>query len=180
MITDQKQTGVPNRDAFSTQGINKRTQLIKPVQVNNTGLTANQAGSTPRFNPVKPAYSSTTANSSSGPVAYTNSVSAMPNRPEQEPAAQMTPVEAPASVASPSNDVAVEPGYAMSNAPEQDVTGSIPQTADANSFFGETPEVAPTPVSQIENARAAIRGMSNKEIVTLLNEIASGNLRGME
>ena len=64
MITDQKQTGVPNRGAFSTP-TRQRTQLVKPNQVNNIGRSANidsrggPAGTfrnaAPQFNPLRPA-----------------------------------------------------------------------------------------------------------------------------
>lgn len=67
MITDQKQTGVPNRGAFSTP-TRQRAQFVKPNQVNNIGRSGADQGrhgpagtmqnTLPQMNPLRPANQS--------------------------------------------------------------------------------------------------------------------------
>ena len=95
MITDQKQTGVPNRGAFSTP-TRQRTQLVKPNQVNNIGRSANidsrggPAGTfrnaAPQFNPLRPA----------------NAAAQVVQRPQVQRQTPAQPVSAQAPAAEPS------------------------------------------------------------------------------
>lgn len=164
MITDQKQTGVPNRGAFSTP-TRQRTQLVKPNQVNNIGRSANidsrggPAGTfrnaAPQFNPLRPA----------------NAAAQVVQRPQVQ--RQTAPSPSPVQAAPVQRQTPAEPVSAQAPAAET----SLPLT-QANTLA--TPNVPVSPISYEADARSAISKMSRAEISSLLDAIATGTLRGID
>ena len=164
MITDQKQTGVPNRGAFSTP-TRQRTQLVKPNQVNNIGRSANidsrggPAGTfrnaAPQFNPLRPA----------------NAAAQVVQRPQVQ--RQTAPSPSPVQAAPVQRQTPVEPVSAQAPAAEP----SLPLT-QANTLA--TPQVPVSTRSYDADARSAISKMSRAEISSLLDAIATGTLRGID
>lgn len=167
MITDQKQTGVPNRGAFSTP-TRQRTQLVKPNQVNNIGRSANidsrggPAGTfrnaAPQFNPLRPA----------------NAAAQVAQRPQVQ--RQTAPSPSPVQAAPVQRQTPAEPVSAQAPAAEPSLP-SLPLT-QANTLA--TPQVPVSPISYEADARSAISKMSRAEISSLLDAIATGTLRGID
>lgn len=167
MITDQKQTGVPNRGAFSTP-TRQRTQLVKPNQVNNIGRSANidsrggPAGTfrnaAPQFNPLRPA----------------NAAAQVVQRPQVQ--RQTAPSPSPVQAAPVQRQTPAEPVSAQAPAAEPSLP-SLPLT-QANTLA--TPQVPVSPISYEADARSAISKMSRAEISSLLDAIATGTLRGID
>lgn len=164
MITDQKQTGVPNRGAFSTP-TRQRTQLVKPNQVNNIGRSANidsrggPAGTfrnaAPQFNPLRPA----------------NAAAQVVQRPQvqRQTAPSPSPVqEAPVQRQTPAQPVSVQ-------APAAEPSLPLTQTNTP-----ATPQVPVSTRSYDADARSAISKMSRAEISSLLDAIATGTIRGID
>ena len=164
MITDQKQTGVPNRGAFSTP-TRQRTQLVKPNQVNNIGRSANidsrggPAGTfrnaAPQFNPLRPA----------------NAAAQVAQRPQvqRQTAPSPSPVqEAPVQRQTPAQSVSAQ-------APAAEPSLPLTQTNTP-----ATPQVPVSTRSYDADARSAISKMSRAEISSLLDAIATGTLRGID
>lgn len=164
MITDQKQTGVPNRGAFSTP-TRQRTQLVKPNQVNNIGRSANidsrggPAGTfrnaAPQFNPLRPA----------------NAAAQVAQRPQVQ--RQTAPSPSPVQAAPVQRQTPVEPVSAQAPAAEP----SFPLT---QTNTPATPQVPVSTRSYDADARSAISKMSRAEISSLLDAIATGTLRGID
>ena len=164
MITDQKQTGVPNRGAFSTP-TRQRTQLVKPNQVNNIGRSANidsrggPAGTfrnaAPQFNPLRPA----------------NAAAQVVQRPQVQ--RQTAPSTSPVQAAPVQRQTPAEPVSAQAPAAEP----SLPLTQTSTPA---TPNVLVSPISYEADARSAISKMSRAEISSLLDAIATGTLRGID
>lgn len=164
MITDQKQTGVPNRGAFSTP-TRQRTQLVKPNQVNNIGRSANidsrggPAGTfrnaAPQFNPLRPA----------------NAAAQVVQRPQVQ--RQTAPSPSTVQAASVQRQTPAEPVSAQAPAAEP----SLPLTQTSTPA---TPQVPVSPRSYEADARSAISKMSRAEIGSLLDAIATGTLRGID
>ena len=167
MITDQKQTGVPNRGAFSTP-TRQRTQLVKPNQVNNIGRSANidsrggPAGTfrnaAPQFNPLRPA----------------NAAAQVVQRPQVQ--RQTAPSPSPVQEAPVQRHTPAQPVSAQAPAAEPSLP-SLPLT-QANTLA--TPNVLVSPISYEADARSAISKMSRAEISSLLDAIATGTLRGID
>lgn len=164
MITDQKQTGVPNRGAFSTP-TRQRTQLVKPNQVNNIGRSANidsrggPAGTfrnaAPQFNPLRPA----------------NAAAQVVQRPQVQ--RQTAPSPSPVQAAPVQRQTPAEPVSAQAPAAEP----SLPLT---QTNTPATPQVPVSTRSYEADARSAISKMSRAEISSLLDAIATGTLRGID
>ena len=164
MITDQKQTGVPNRGAFSTP-TRQRTQLVKPNQVNNIGRSANidsrggPAGTfrnaAPQFNPLRPA----------------NAAAQVAQRPQVQ--RQTAPSPSPVQAAPVQRQTPAEPVSEQAPAAEP----SLPLT-QTNTL--DTPNVLVSPISYEADARSVISKMSRAEISSLLDAIATGTLRGID
>lgn len=164
MITDQKQTGVPNRGAFSTP-TRQRTQLVKPNQVNNIGRSANidsrggPAGTfrnaAPQFNPLRPA----------------NAAAQVAQRPQVQ--RQTAPSPSPVQEAPVQRQTPAQPVSAQAPAAEP----SLPLT---QTNTPATPQVPVSPISYEADARSAISKMSRAEISSLLDAIATGTLRGID
>ena len=179
MITDQKQTGVPNRGAFSTP-TRQRTQLVKPNQVNNIGRSANidsrggPAGTfrnaAPQFNPLRPA----------------NAAAQVVQRPQVQrqtahtaPTAPTAPSPSPVQAAPVQRQTPAEPVSAQAPAAEP----SLPLTQANTPATPQVPVSTQVPVSPISyeaDARSAISKMSRAEISSLLDAIATGTLRGID
>ena len=164
MITDQKQTGVPNRGAFSTP-TRQRTQLVKPNQVNNIGRSANidsrggPAGTfrnaAPQFNPLRPA----------------NAAAQVVQRPQVQ--RQTAPSPSPVQEAPVQRQTPAQPVSAQAPAAEP----SLPLT---QTNTPATPQVPVSTRSYDADARSAISKMSRAEISSLLDAIATGTLRGTD
>ncbi len=164
MITDQKQTGVPNRGAFSTP-TRQRTQLVKPNQVNNIGRSANidsrggPAGTfrnaAPQFNPLRPA----------------NAAAQVVQRPQVQ--RQTAPSPSPVQAAPVQRQTPAQPVSAQAPAAEP----SLPLT---QTDTPATPQVPVSTRSYDADARSAISKMSRAEISSLLDAIATGTLRGID
>lgn len=164
MITDQKQTGVPNRGAFSTP-TRQRTQLVKPNQVNNIGRSANidsrggPAGTfrnaAPQFNPLRPA----------------NAAAQVVQRPQVQ--RQTAPSPSPVQEAPVQRQTPAQPVSAQAPAAEP----SLPLT---QTNTPATPQVPVSTISYEADARSAISKMSRAEISSLLDAIATGTLRGID
>ena len=164
MITDQKQTGVPNRGAFSTP-TRQRTQLVKPNQVNNIGRSANidsrggPAGTfrnaAPQFNPLRPA----------------NAAAQVAQRPQVQ--RQTAPSPSPVQEAPVQRQTPAQPVSAQAPAAEP----SLPLT---QTDTPATPQVPVSTRSYEADARSAISKMSRAEISSLLDAIATGTLRGID
>ena len=164
MITDQKQTGVPNRGAFSTP-TRQRTQLVKPNQVNNIGRSANidsrggPAGTfrnaAPQFNPLRPA----------------NAAAQVVQRPQVQ--RQTAPSPSPVQEAPVQRQTPAQPVSAQAPAAEP----SLPLT---QTNTPATPQVPVSPISYEADARSAISKMSRAEISSLLDAIATGTLKGID
>lgn len=164
MITDQKQTGVPNRGAFSTP-TRQRTQLVKPNQVNNIGRSANidsrggPAGTfrnaAPQFNPLRPA----------------NAAAQVVQRPQVQ--RQTAPSPSPVQAAPVQRQTPAEPVSVQAPAAEP----SLPLT---QTNTPATPQVPVSTRSYDADARSAISKMSRAEISSLLDAIATGTLRGID
>ena len=164
MITDQKQTGVPNRGAFSTP-TRQRTQLVKPNQVNNIGRSANidsrggPAGTfrnaAPQFNPLRPA----------------NAAAQVAQRPQVQ--RQTAPSPSPVQEAPVQRQTPAQPVSAQAPAAEP----SLPLT---QTNTPATPQVPVSTRSYDADARSAISKMSRAEISSLLDAIATGMLRGTD
>lgn len=164
MITDQKQTGVPNRGAFSTP-TRQRTQLVKPNQVNNIGRSANidsrggPAGTfrnaAPQFNPLRPA----------------NAAAQVAQRPQVQ--RQTAPSPSPVQAAPVQRQTPAQPVSAQAPAVEP----SLPLT---QTNTPATPQVPVSTRSYDADARSAISKMSRAEISSLLDAIATGTLRGID
>lgn len=162
MITDQKQTGVPDRGAFSTP-TRQRAQFVKPNQVTNIGRSGTDQGrhgpagtmqnTLPRMNPLRP------ANQSSGTT---------------RPAMQQTTVKAApsfqASSSSPAPTLSSAPQMMQSPAP----VGALPETPPSR-----LTQVTP-PMQQTPDALSSFRSMSREEINSLLDAIATGTLKGTD
>lgn len=164
MITDQKQTGVPNQGAFSTP-TRQRTQLVKPNQVNNIGRSANidsrggPAGTfrnaAPQFNPLRPA----------------NAAAQVAQRPQVQ--RQTAPSPSSVQAAHVQRQTPVQPVSAQAPAAEP----SLPLT---QTNTPATPQVQVSTRSYDADARSAISKMSRAEISSLLDAIATGTLRGID
>lgn len=157
MITDMKQTGIPSKDAFSTQGIRPRTQLVKPTQVNNlgrAGMQSTQASQPSPLTPVSPAQQRT---------------SQTPVPPTTLGAGGFNPVmPAMTSPAPSSADELISPTMPgpLSNGSD---TGVAPRSSIA-------PNTS-TASNHGQIARDAIAQMSDQDLVTLLREIADGTIK---
>ena len=177
MITDQKQTGVPNRGAFSTP-TRQRTQLVKPNQVNNIGRSANidsrggPAGTfrnaAPQFNPLRPANAA--AQVVQRPQVQRQTAPS-PSPVQAAPVQRQTPVE-PVSAQAP----AAEPSFPLT----QTNTPATPQVPLTQTNTPATPQVPVSTRSYDADARSAISKMSRAEISSLLDAIATGTLRGID
>ena len=164
MITDQKQTGVPNRGAFSTP-TRQRTQLVKPNQVNNIGRSANidsrggPAGTfrnaAPQFNPLRPA----------------NAAAQVVQRPQVQ--RQTAPSPSPVQATPVQRQTPAQPVSAQAPAAEPSLTLTQTNTP-------ATPQVPVSTRSYDADARSAISKMSRAEISSLLDAIATGTLRGID
>lgn len=164
MITDHKQTGVPNRGAFSTP-TRQRTQLVKPNQVNNIGRSANidsrggPAGTfrnaAPQFNPLRPA----------------NAAAQVAQHPQVQ--RQTAPSPSPVQAAPVQRQTPAQPVSAQAPAAEP----SLPLT---QTNTPATPQVPVSTRSYDADARSAISKMSRAEISSLLDAIATGTLRGID
>ena len=177
MITDQKQTGVPNRGAFSTP-TRQRTQLVKPNQVNNIGRSANidsrggPAGTfrnaAPQFNPLRPA----------------NAAAQVAQRPQvqRQTAPSPSPVQAaPVQRQTPAQSVSAQAPAAEPSLPlTQTNTLDTPNVLVSPANTLATPNVLVSPISYEADARSAISKMSRAEISSLLDAIATGTLRGID
>lgn len=167
MITDQKQTGVPNRGAFSTP-TRQRTQLVKPNQVNNIGRSANidsrggPAGTfrnaAPQFNPLRPA----------------NAAAQVAQRPQVQ--RQTAPSPSPVQEAPVQRQTPAQPVSAQAPAAEP----SLPSLPLTQTNTPATPQVPVSTRSYDADARSAISKMSRAEISSLLDAIATGTLRGID
>lgn len=164
MITDQKQTGVPNRGAFSTP-TRQRTQLVKPNQVNNIGRSANidsrggPAGTfrnaAPQFNPLRPA----------------NAAAQVVQRPQVQ--RQTAPSPSPVQAAPVQRQTPAQP--VSEQAPAAELSLPLIQTNTP-----ATPQVPVSTRSYDADARSAISKMSRAEISSLLDAIATGTLSGID
>ena len=174
MITDQKQTGVPNRGAFSTP-TRQRTQLVKPNQVNNIGRSANidsrggPAGTfrnaAPQFNPLRPA----------------NAAAQVAQRPQvqRQTAPSPSPVQAaPVQRQTPAQPVSAQAPAA--EAPAAEAPAAEPSLPLTQTNTPATPQVPVSTRSYDADARSAISKMSRAEISSLLDAIATGTLRGID
>ena len=186
MITDQKQTGVPNRGAFSTP-TRQRTQLVKPHQVPNIGRSVNidsrggPAGTfrnaAPQFNPLRPANAAAQVvqrpqvqrQTAPSPSPVQRQTAPSPSPVQAAPVQRPTPVQ-PAPV---QRQTPAEPVSAQAPAAEP----SLPLT---QTNTPATPQVPVSTISYEADARSAISKMSRAEISSLLDAIATGTLRGID
>lgn len=179
MITDKKTTGIPNRGAFSMSqggapdGTRGRLQLIKPNQVNNVG----------RSGPNKINTTALGGTSTLGPSAAAPAVSRAPMSNPVRPRTQMV-TPSPTAPAAPS-PIPSAPSYANGVITSTPTTPAAPTRAaglDGGSVEPEVPSApitAPAPPTEMEQARSAIRGLTPTQIGELLDELASGSLRGI-
>ena len=162
-------------------GVSKRTQYVKPNQAANLGRSgaarpsqAAQRAASPAglYNPVRPRSVSAPAN---------NAVRA------QSATAQAAPLDA-SSLAVPSAASAVGAATGAVSGPlgsaqtapvlsETPVGGSTLPGAYAPT---EASQSVSSPTSGLDRARGAIRGLTSADISSLLDELASGTLRGTD
>ena len=164
MITDQKQTGVPNRGAFSTP-TRQRTQLVKPNQVNNIGRSANidsRGGPAGTFRNAAPQFN---------PLRAANAAAQVAQRPQVQ--RQTAPSPSPVQEAPVQRQTPAQPVSAQAPAAEP----SLPLT---QTNTPATPQVPVSTRSYDADARSAISKMSRAEISSLLDAIATGTLRGID
>lgn len=174
MISDQRQTGVPNAKSFT--GSSGRTQLVKPNQVTNVGrsLPQNQnlapalantqqtqaQQATPTFNPVYPqAQQAQTQAAQSTPVVVQNDLLAQAKADMQQ--AQTT---------------AVRPQTQSMN----DYLKAQAQNPNGAQLAAQVTQEAEQLVQDKDIARQAIRKMKSTDIIELLDELANGTLTGAD
>lgn len=150
MITDQRQTGVPTSTPFKIQGINQRTQLVKPNQVNNIGRAMPQNQNLAGKAPVPQSNPSFKIRQATNPVASTPMVS-----------------EAPTTMAGATLEPSLNPTQETPVVSANETVAPVAQQA-----------TAPVTESDIDIARSAIQRMSDTDILTILNELGTGTLKG--
>lgn len=185
MITDQRQTGVPNGNAFSSPA-RTRTQLVKPNQVTNIGrsLPQNQ-----NLAPQAGAMGMTAQQAQSiQPVQQTQQTQqAQTVTPQYNPIFQAQPQATAQPIAStPLETVTAEDiaaarpsaqsmeDYLISQARNPQST-ALPSSATSNTSGGQQLTIADKDV-----AREAIRKMKSTDIIELLDELARGTLTGID
>lgn len=185
MITDKKTTaGVPSGNAFSMPGVSKRTQFVKPNQAANLGRSAAarpsqtpQRAATPAglYNPVQPRRAAQTSdNATSTQPAAVRAVSS--NLPSLAvPSAASQGGAAAGTVSDPLR--ASRTASARSEMPRG---GSTLLNAHAPTEASVASQAVSAPASGLEQARSTIRGLSSTDISSLLDELASGTLRGTD
>lgn len=149
MITDQKQTGVPNGTPFSSslspQFTRQRVQTVKPQQVVNSGRTAPAAPATASI-PQRPAYNPVYPGVAVPPTQQVAAATAVPTTPIQP---------------------TIPTATASAQAPlPQPVAASIP-----------TPTAQAAP-SSLDEVRRLIAGMDDEDIVQMLTDLSTGALKG--
>ena len=174
MITDQRQTGVPNRVTFTNSGTRGRTQFVKPNQVTNIGRSLPQ-----NQNLAAALGSNAQATPTSAPTAQTAQATPTYNPvfPQQTQVAQSTPVAtASTQVQAPVQTTTTRPQtQSMSEylkAQAQNPSGAQLATATANE--------AEQLIQDKDVARQAIRKMKSTDIIELLDELANGTLTGAD
>ena len=208
MITDMKQTGVPNRTPFSAAQGNAdsrtRVQTVKPVQTGNAGLSrpvmsnqdraaANATGSgaaQPSFNPIQPAPPSmipqSLQNYQASPVSST-----YPNGASDYSARMRDVLRASSAKNGPTPVQHIPTGnwwdqYAQSYSP---AVGDAQQTEPDSSMFGPwvtdnaaLPSEGTAPNQNYDPdmvVRNALRNMKNSDIMRLLVDISNGKIKGL-
>lgn len=183
MLTDMKQTGVPNRTPFTmAQGGagdsgRARIQTVKPVQTGNIGLT-------------RPVMSNQDAAAAKrGDASAQSSGAAQMQQPVQAiqpaaPAASTAPVQSPIQPAPQSMTPGSLRGYSAEPVnPDYNwlrmssvKNGSTPQQVD----FSPSAPSAPSYGGENNSAivRNALANMKNSEIMQLLVDISNGRIRG--
>lgn len=172
MISDQRQTGVPNAKSFT--GSSGRTQLVKPNQVTNVGRSLPQNQNlapalantqqtqvqqvTPTFNPVYPQAQTQTAQST--PVVVQNDLLA----------------QAKADMAQQGQTTAVRPQTQSMN----DYLKAQAQNPNGAQLAAQVTQEAEQLVQDKDIARQAIRKMKSTDIIELLDELANGTLTGAD
>lgn len=168
MISDQRQTGVPNAKSFT--GSSGRTQLVKPNQVTNVGrsLPQNQnlapalantqqtqvQQATPTFNPVYPQAQTQTAQ-------YDLLAQAKADMAQQGQTTATT---------------AVRPQTQSMN----DYLKAQAQNPNGAQLAAQVTQEAEQLVQDKDIARQAIRKMKSTDIIELLDELANGTLTGAD
>ena len=180
MITDQRQTGVPNRATFANSGTRGRTQFVKPNQVTNIGRSLPQ-----NQNLAAALGSNAQATPTSAPTAQTAQATPTYNPvfPQQTQVAQSMPVAtASTQVQAPVQTTTTRPqtqsmseylkAQAQAQAQAQNPSGAQLTTATANE--------AEQLIQDKDVARQAIRKMKSTDIIELLDELANGTLTGAD
>ena len=169
MISDQRQTGVPNAKSFT--GLSGRTQLVKPNQVTNVGRSLPQNQNlAPALNsgiqPVQPR-----AQAQAQTQTQTATPTYNPVFPQQQPdllAQAKAETGAQPAVTRPQTQSMNE--YLKAQA--QDTNGAQ-LAADITSEAEQL-------IADKEVARQAIRKMKSTDIIELLDELANGTLVGAD
>jgi hypothetical protein len=166
MISDQRQTGVPNAKSFT--GSSGRTQLVKPNQVTNVGRSLPQNQNlapalantqqtqvqqvTPTFNPVYPQAQTQTAQ-------YDLLAQAKADMAQQQ-----------------GQTTAVRPQTQSMN----DYLKAQAQNPNGAQLAAQVTQEAEQLVQDKDIARQAIRKMKSTDIIELLDELANGTLTGAD
>lgn len=174
MITDQRQTGVPNRASFANSGTRGRTQFVKPNQVTNIGRSLPQ-------NQNLAAALGSNANATSVAAQTQTAPTYNPVFPQQTQAAPQSDMLAQAKA---------EMGAQPATRPQtqtQSMNEYLKAQAQSPSTSANGAQLAADITSEAEQliqdkevARQAIRKMKSTDIIELLDELANGTLTGAD
>lgn len=157
-ITDQIQSGVPNGSAFTRN----RMQLAKPVQAMNAGSTAPSA---PSISPIAPKPDASPISPQFNPVMPSPRIDQARIDSNNRRNALGAENIGPSSLAGPNASTSY--GYPTN------ITDNQGETVYTNPMLQS--QASP---SVYDEVRAQIGRMSDDDILNLLNELASGRLKG--
>lgn len=178
MITDQRQTGVPNRASFANSGTRGRTQFVKPNQVTNIGRSLPQ-------NQNLAAALGSNANATSVAAQTQTAPTYNPVFPQQTQAAPQSDMLAQAKAemgAQPATRPQTQTQSMNEYLKAQAQSPSTSANANANGaqLAADITSEAEQLIQDKEVARQAIRKMKSTDIIELLDELANGTLTGAD
>lgn len=172
MISDQRQTGVPNAKSFT--GSSGRTQLVKPNQVTNVGR------SLPQNQNLAPALGSgiqaIQPQAQTQAQAQTQTQTAVPTYNPVFPQQQQTDMLAQAKAEMGAQPAVTRPQTQSMN----EYLKAQAQNTNGAQLAADITNEAEQLIADKEVARQAIRKMKSTDIIELLDELANGTLVGAD
>lgn len=171
MISDQRQTGVPNAKSFT--GSSGRTQLVKPNQVTNVGrsLPQNQNLAPTLNSGIQPVQPQAQAQTQTQTQTQTATPTYNPVFPQQQP-----DLLAQAKAETGAQPAVTRPQTQSMN----EYLKAQAQSTNGAQLAADITSEAEQLIADKEVARQAIRKMKSTDIIELLDELANGTLVGAD